>query len=65
VVKEIAILLSELPCARDEPWLMRSLGGCHHPIIEIRICGIRAHILVDLWRVSVGPFPETLGAAIC
>jgi hypothetical protein len=54
---------------------MRSLGGCHRPFIEIRICDdlpdafIRANILVDLWfdlwPASVGPFPETLGAAIC
>ena len=55
--------------------LVQSLGGCHHPIIEIRICDdlpvafIRANILVGLWvhlcRASFGPFPETLGATIC
>jgi hypothetical protein len=50
---------------------MRSLRGCHHAIIAIGICGnlpvalIRANILVDLWRASVGPFSKTLGAAIC
>jgi hypothetical protein len=45
---------------------MRSLQGCHHPIIEIRICDdlpgafIHANILVDLWRAGAGPFPERL-----